>query len=39
MSLELKTDHPYIIRVEDMRGGWPIIKGTGIEVALIVKLY
>lgn len=39
MSLELKTDHPYIIRVEGMRGGRPIIKGTGIQVALIVKLY
>ena len=39
MALEVKTEHPHIVRVKGIRGGRPIIKSTGIEVALIVKLY
>lgn len=39
MASEVKTEHPHIVKVKGMRGGRPIIKGTGIEVALIVKLY
>ncbi len=38
MASELKTEHPYVIRVEGLRGGQPVIKNTGLEVALIVKL-
>ena len=39
MALEAKTDHPHIVRAKGIRGGRPIIKSTGVEVALIVKLY
>ena len=33
------TEHPYITRVPGKRGGWPIIRGTGITVSLIAGLY
>ena len=33
------TEHPYITRVPGKRGGWPIIRGTGITVSLIARLY
>jgi uncharacterized protein (DUF433 family) len=39
MTLEVKTEHPHIVRAEGIRGGRPVIKNTSIEVALIVKLY
>ncbi|MBF8265290.1 MAG: hypothetical protein HW384_1154 [Dehalococcoidia bacterium] len=39
MALKTKTEHPHIVRVKEIRGGRPVIKDTGIEVALIVKLH
>jgi len=33
------TEHPYITRVPGKRGGRPIIRGTGITVSLIARLY
>ena len=35
MSLELKTEHPYIIKNAEVCGGSPIISGTRITVRLI----
>jgi uncharacterized protein (DUF433 family) len=35
MSVELKTEHPYIIRNPQICGGVPIISGTRIAVYLI----
>ncbi|MBM4139980.1 MAG: DUF433 domain-containing protein [Nitrospira sp.] len=35
MSLELKTEHPYIIKNPEVCGGSPIISGTRITVRLI----
>lgn len=39
MVLQAKTEHPHIVRVKGVRGGRPILKNTGIEVALIAKLH
>lgn len=39
MTSPAKTEHPHIVKVEGIRSGRPILKGTGIEVTLIVKLY
>ncbi|MDO8637249.1 MAG: DUF433 domain-containing protein [Dehalococcoidia bacterium] len=39
MTLKTKTEHPHIVRVKGIRSGRPVIKDTGIEVALIVKLH
>ena len=33
----IQTEHPHIVRVEGIRGGEPIIKGTGISVRTIVE--
>ncbi len=33
------TEHPYIVRVEGVCGGSPIIKGTRISVRIIAELY
>jgi len=33
------TEHPYITRIPGKRGGRPIIRGTGITVSLIARLY
>jgi uncharacterized protein (DUF433 family) len=33
----IQTGHPYIVRVEGICGGEPIIKGTGISVRTIVE--
>ena len=32
-----RTEHPHIVRVEGMRGGEPVIRGTGISVRTIVE--
>jgi uncharacterized protein (DUF433 family) len=36
---ESATEHPYVARVPGKRGGRPIIRGTGITVSLIARLY
>jgi len=36
---ESATEHPYVTRVPGKRGGRPIIRGTGITVSLIARLY
>jgi len=33
----LRTEHPHIVRLEGIRGGEPVIKGTGISVRTIVE--
>ena len=38
-ATESATEHPYITRVLGKRGGRPIIRGTGITVSLIARLY
>lgn len=38
-ATEPATEHPYITRVPGKRGGRPIIRGTGITVSLIARLY
>jgi uncharacterized protein (DUF433 family) len=38
-AIEGATEHPYVTRVPGTRGGRPIIRGTGITVALIARLY
>jgi uncharacterized protein (DUF433 family) len=38
-SSESATDHPYVTRLPRKRGGMPIIRGTGITVSLIARLY
>jgi uncharacterized protein (DUF433 family) len=38
-ATEFATEHPYITRVPEKRGGRPIIRGTGITVSLIARLY
>lgn len=35
----LSTEHPYIIRAEGVRGGEPIVRGTGISVRTIVERF
>lgn len=35
----MTAEHPYITRVPGKRGGRPIIRGTGITVSLIARLY
>ena len=38
-TTESATEHPYITRVAGKRGGRPIIRGTGVTVSLIARLY
>ncbi|MFQ6093930.1 MAG: DUF433 domain-containing protein [bacterium] len=33
----IQTEHPHIGRVEGIRGGEPIIRGTGISVRIVVE--
>lgn len=33
------TDHPHIVKTEGVRGGRPIIRGTGITVELIASFF
>lgn len=37
--MEVKTEHPYIIRSEGLCGGRPTIKGTRIAVELVARFY
>ncbi len=39
MVTEIKTEHPHIVRSEEIRGGRPCIKGTGITVSLLAEYY
>ena len=39
MSTIVATDHPHIVRVEDVCGGRPVIKGTRTSVRAIVGYY
>jgi len=34
---DLRTEHPHIVRLEGIRGGEPVIKGTSISVRTIVE--
>jgi uncharacterized protein (DUF433 family) len=33
----IRTNHPHIVRIEGVRGGEPVIRGTGISVRTIVE--
>lgn len=33
----IHTGHPYIVRVEGVCGGWPVIRGTRITVQAVVE--
>lgn len=33
------TDHPHIVKIEGVRGGRPLIRGTGITVELIASFF
>ena len=33
----IQTDHPHIVRIEGVRGGEPVIRGTSISVRTIVE--
>ncbi len=39
MATEVKTEHPHVVRVEGVRGGRPVIKGSRILVSLIATYY
>jgi len=39
MSIIIKTEHPYIVQIEDICGGRPVIKGTRISVQIIIGYY
>ncbi len=34
----LSTDHPYVARIQGVKGGEPVIRGTGVTVQTIVAL-
>ena len=34
----LSTDHPYVARIQGIKGGEPVIRGTGVTVQTIVAL-
>lgn len=34
----LTTTHPYIARIQDVKGGEPVIRGTGVTIQTIVAL-
>ena len=36
---EEKTEHPYIVKIKDICGGRPVIKGTRITVWLVANLF
>jgi len=36
-SLRVQTEHPHIVRIEGVCGGWPIIAGTRISVRTIAE--
>jgi len=35
----MTTDHPHIVKIDGVRGGRPVIKGTGIPVDLIAFFF
>ncbi len=37
--MEVKTEHPYVVRESGICGGRPTIKGTRIAVELVARLY
>jgi uncharacterized protein (DUF433 family) len=39
MSTTIKTEHPYIVQIEDVCGGRPVIKGTRTSVQTIAGYY
>ncbi len=39
MSVIITTEHPYIVQIEDICGGEPVIKGTRTSVRAIVGYY
>ena len=39
MPNEQRTDHPHITRIQGVRGGVPIVRGTRIPVRLIAQMY
>lgn len=39
MSTVITTEHPYIVRMEDVCGGRPVIRGTRTSVRVIVGYY
>lgn len=39
MAIEVRTEHPYIVKVKGVRGGAAIIRNTAMDVAFIVKLH
>jgi len=39
MSTIIKTEHPYIVRIDDVCGGRPVIKGTRTSVQSIAGYY
>jgi len=39
MSIIIKTEHPYIVQIEDICGGRPVIKGTRTSVQAIASYY
>ena len=39
VSLAQKTEHPYIVRVQGVCGGRPILQGTRVSVRHIAQLY
>jgi len=36
---ERVTEHPHVARIENVRGGVPIIRGTRVPVRLIAQMY
>ncbi len=39
MSTIIKTEHPYIVQIEDVCGGRPVVKGTRTSVQTIAGYY
>ena len=37
--IEKATEHPHVTRIEGVRGGVPILRGTRIPVRLIAQMY
>ena len=37
--MSIKTEHPYVVKIEGVRGGRAVIRGTRIPVWLIVALW
>jgi uncharacterized protein (DUF433 family) len=37
LNITVHTQHPYVVRVEGVCGGWPVIQGTRMTVQAIVE--